>query len=205
LAYQMDQAVSDYIDVNGLSVDEYGSVLHDAYSHLASQLEALDPDLPSGLNIDADGDGVIDEQAVLAALDDNLADLVAAYLSGIEESSPLLSDLEPNSTPSTGLESLQVADLVDLHLASQGSALLVDQGSEPDLLPLDGSDSVDQIISDFLATNSVLPDILASMQDDVLGQFDDHDSLLVDETDLTSDQDAGLHADGTEALFALDQ
>jgi hypothetical protein len=205
LAYQMDQAVSDYIDVNGLSVDQYGSVLHDAYSHLASQLEALDPDLPSSLTVDPDGDGVIDEQAVLGALDDNLADLVAAYLSGDEDSSPLLSDLEPNPTPSTALESFDVSDLVDLHLAGQGTAPLVDQGPEPDLPPLDGSDGVDQLISDFLATNSVPPDILASMQDEAVGQFEDHDPLLVDDTDLVLDQDAGLDADGADALVSLDQ
>jgi hypothetical protein len=205
LAYQMDQAVSDYIDVNGLSVDEYGSVLHDAYSHLASQLGAFDPDLPSGLNVDADGDGIIDEPAVLAALDDNLADLVAAYISGIDESSLLLPDLELNPTQLTGLESLQIADLVDLHLASQDSALLVDQGPESDLLPLDSSDSVDQVIFDFIETNAVSPHILASMQDDVAAQSDGHDLLLVHETDLALDHDPGLITDGTEALVAMEQ
>ena len=43
------------------------------------------------------------------------------------------------------------------------------------------------------------------MQDEAVGQFEDHDPLLVDDTDLVLDQDAGLDADGADALVSLDQ
>jgi len=163
LAYDLDQAVSDYIDINGLPVEDYGSILGDAYRHLALQLGSLDRGATSGFTADLDGDGVIDGAAVLSALDDHWADLLAAYTNGAHEDASQAMD--------SGFEPLPVSDLVDLHLADQDLFALHDDHSGSDPVAHYSDSSLDQIVSDFVEIKAVSADDLVTMQSNIADQM----------------------------------
>ncbi len=76
LAYGLDEAVSNFLDSNGLSADEFHSIQQEVFNELADQLSDLDTDASIGSVADAAGDA--DAASVLAALESNLDDLVVA-------------------------------------------------------------------------------------------------------------------------------
>ena len=76
LTYGMDQAVSDFLDTNGLSNDDFHSIQQEVLNELADQLSELETDASIGNLVDDAGDA--DAASVLAALEANLEDLVVA-------------------------------------------------------------------------------------------------------------------------------
>ena len=76
LLYGLDEAVSNFLDTNGLSADEFHSIQQEVLNELAEQLSELETDASIGNVADAAGDA--DAASVLAALESNLDDLVVA-------------------------------------------------------------------------------------------------------------------------------
>jgi hypothetical protein len=74
LAYGLDQAVSNFIEDNSLSADDYGAIQQEVLNLLADELNELDTD--SILEIAINDAGDADAASVIAALDDNFDDLV---------------------------------------------------------------------------------------------------------------------------------
>ncbi|PWL23746.1 MAG: hypothetical protein DCO99_01075 [Synechococcus sp. XM-24] len=66
-ASDLDLAVSDYIDANALSADEYGAIEQEVFNLLAEQINDLDPDSPVDIQIDDQGNA--DAADLIAALD----------------------------------------------------------------------------------------------------------------------------------------
>ena len=66
-ASDLDLAVSDYIDANALSADEYGAIEQEVFNLLSEQINDLDPDSPVDIQIDDQGNA--DAAELIAALD----------------------------------------------------------------------------------------------------------------------------------------
>ena len=78
LAYGLDEAVSNFLEVNSLSAEDYDVIQQEVFNQLADQLNALDSDEPAEIGVDQFGDAVA--ASVLAALDDNFDDLLNTVL-----------------------------------------------------------------------------------------------------------------------------
>ena len=88
LAYGLDQAVSDFIDAHGLSVDDHASLQQEVFDSLATDIADLNLDESAAL--DGLDSAHADGAEVLAALDHHFQEIYTAYQDDSAAADPAL-------------------------------------------------------------------------------------------------------------------